>query len=202
MIFYSILIYALFVYPLAKNEYHKDRNMHILAKVVNMMISFFLFHNYIGNTKESFLMILKDQSKFLNENFNHIGILPSSVSIFFWALYLAMSITIVVIALKLPLRKDKSRRMLIRMLPYFWLIESVHDYKYFVIHNSEIKDPNIILIALFVVLVPTILLYVVYTRRFILVFFQYDSNLPPHSSSFERSGNEDANATKDTKKVH
>jgi len=176
MIFYSVIIFVLIVYPLAKNEYHKDRNMHILAKVVNMLLSFFLFHNYIGNIKESFLMILNDHSKFLNENYNHVGVLSPSVSLFFWALYLIMSIPIVVISLKLPLRNDKSRRMLIRMLPYFWLIESVHDYKYFVIHNSDIKDPIIILIALFVILVPIVLLYIVYTRRFILVFFQYDDH--------------------------
>ena len=168
------MVFVFFVYPFAKNEYSKDKNAHVWAKVVNLIISFLLFHNYIGNIKQSIIMIINDPSIFTKEIYNQIGVLSPSISVVFWVLYLIMSISIVATSLTLPLRKEDSRKTLIKLLPFFWIIESIHEYKYWIIHNYENTDDFILPITFFVVAIPASFLYVLYTRKFIKCSFQHE----------------------------
>lgn len=177
MILYSIVIFILFVYPFAKNEYAKDKGIHIWAKIINLFLSFLLFLNYVGNVKRSIIKLFEDQSYFITEVYNQIGILTPAISVFSWMLYLLMSLSIVIIFLQLPARKERLRKVLIKMLPFFWIIESIHEYKYWFMNNTGNDSEYIIPIIMFIVGVPVCILYLIYTRRFVKEFFQFNSKI-------------------------
>lgn len=172
MIYLSIALFLLIVLPVSIKEYQKDKGENISAKISNLIISLFLFQLYAGNIKENLYWFFDNKSEFKEDVLVQIGILTPFLSGLSWFLYLAMCFILTGLVILLVLRKEKYRIIFLRMLPFFYLIESANMYKY-IVKSNEIGNTDLLIpILLFLVGIFAFLLYIFYSSNFVKRFFQ------------------------------
>lgn len=174
MNYYSIAIFLIIVLPVALKKYQTDKVENILAKVLNLIISFLIFQLNTGYLKYTIYSLINNRSFLKEEVFVQTGILPPSVSGVFYILLIVMSFGLPIYAVLLALRIEKYRKRFLRLLPFAWIIESVNLYSKLIFDNGfEYKFYVIPLLLLYIGFF-IFLLYLFYTRKFVKRFFQYN----------------------------
>ena len=137
MNYYSIAIFLILVLPVALKKYQTDKGENILAKVLNLIISFLIFQLNTGYLKYLIFSLISNKSFLEDEVFVQTGILPPSVSVFLYFIscyeFLATRL-----CRFLALRIEKYRLWFLRLLPFVWIIESANLYSK-LIFNYELK---------------------------------------------------------------
>lgn len=155
-------------------RYNKDKGENNSAKVFNLIVSLFLLYSFSGTTKLELTQVFTGSQKLTEKVFVEVGILSPFVSGFSWLLYVTLSFVLSVIIIQVAFRKGKSRKIFLRILPFYWILNSINVYKYIipkndVVSNSDYLIPGILILNGFFV----ILIYVFYSRSFIKNFFQF-----------------------------
>jgi hypothetical protein len=144
---------------------------------LNFIISFFLFLLFAGELKKELYLLFTDYSILKEKVFANIGLLSPFVSGISWLFYLIICFLSLGFFILLILRKEKSRIFFIRMLPFLWVINSIHMYKYLVGNNEFKNIDNLMSIILIIDGVFAILIYMFYSSRFVKKFFQIRSEM-------------------------
>jgi hypothetical protein len=173
MSYFFIALFILLFAPLVLKEYNKDKGENSLGKTFNLIISIFLLYLFASTTKNELYWAF-DQSQNFNEKiFIEMGILPPNLSGLSWMLHVTFSFILAALIILVVLRKEKYRKLFIKILPFYWILNSINFYKFIIEKNDEVSA--------FEYLIPTILIlngifvmliYVFYTRNFIKKLFQ------------------------------
>lgn len=174
----SYILFALllvFFLPIFLKVYKKDKGENNLAKGINLVFSLLLFFLFVSITKNELSWVFNDFSQFSENVFVEIGILPSFLSGLSWLLFVIMSSLFSLLLLQLSLRKEKSRLLFLKLLPFFWIINSINIYRYIYIKYGVQVNPDylifkILLISGFLVFI----MYIFYTNKYIKKVF-YDA---------------------------
>jgi hypothetical protein len=154
-------------------KYKIDKGENNSAKFFNLTVSLFLLYSFSSTTKLELTQAFTGSQKLTEKVFVEVGILSPFVSGLSWLLYVTLSFVLSVIIIQVVFRKEKSRMIFLRILPFYWILNSINLYKYIIAKNDEVSNfdyliPGILILnGIFVILI-----YVFYSRSFIKKFFQ------------------------------
>jgi hypothetical protein len=174
MSYFLIALFLLLFVPIILMRYNKDKGENNSAKVFNLIVSLFLLYSFAGTTKLELTQVFTGSQKLTEKVFVEVGILSPFISGFSWLLYVTLSFVLSVIIIQVAFRKEKSRKIFLRILPFYWILNSINVYKYIipkndVVSNSDYLIPGILILNSFFI----ILIYVFYSRSFVKKFFQF-----------------------------
>jgi len=98
-----------------------------------------------------------------------VGVIPDWMNLLMWGLLLLFGLIAIFLVSGMAKRKEKSRRIFIRLLPIFYLLTAYEVFKgFYVAGENEIQQPSFILVALIslsILLVPFVVMYHFYNRE-------------------------------------
>jgi hypothetical protein len=159
--------------PFVLKEYQKDKGSNVAPKIINVFISFLIFHIYINTLRKGVYEILGNITIIRDEMFVQVGFLPPLLNGSTSLIYLVLCFVLCGTAILLALRKDKTRVFLIRFLPVMWVFESINIYKYI---YTNIGDDNTKYLSVFVFVtvgIVSLVLFWIYSTKAFKKFFKY-----------------------------
>lgn len=173
MSYFFIALFLLLFVPIILMRYNKDKGENNSAKVFNLIVSLFLLYSFSSTTKLELTQVFTESEKLTEKVFVEVGILSPFVSGFSWLLYVTLSFVLTVIIIQVALRKEKSRMILLRILPFYWILNSINVYKYIIPKNDSVSNSDYLIPGILILNgIFIILIYVFYSRNFIKIFFQ------------------------------
>lgn len=174
MSYFFIALFLLLFVPIILMKYKIDKGENNSAKFFNLAVSLFLLYSFSSTTKLELTQAFTGSHKLTEKVFVEVGILSPFVSGLSWLLYVTLSFVLSVIIIQVAFRKEKSRMIFLRILPFYWILNSINIYKYIipkndVVSNSDYLIPGILILNGFFI----ILIYVFYSRSFIKKFFKF-----------------------------
>jgi hypothetical protein len=173
MSYFFIALFILLFAPLVLKEYNKDKGENSIAKAFNLIISLFLLYLFASTTKNELAWAF-DQSQNISEKiFIEIGILPPYLSGLSWVLHVTFSFILSALIILVALRKEKYRKLFIKTLPFYWILNSINFYKFIIEKNDEVSTFEYLIPAILILKgIFVILIYVFYSRNFMKKLFQ------------------------------
>ena len=181
MNYLSIILFALFVIPFALKEYQKDKGSNLTPKIINVVISFLIFHIYINTLRKGVYEILGNITNIKDEMFTQVGFLPPFLNGSTWLIYLILCFVLCGTAILLALRKEKTRIFFIRFLPVIWIFESINIYKY-IYKNIGTENTKYLFVFVFATVgIVGLVLFWIYSGKAFRKFFKYQTFLDSNS---------------------
>lgn len=128
---YSFLLYLIFVLPLAIKNNWQDGKAWFLQKMINTVITLYVFILLSGNL----LRFIKGIS---NHEFLVLVNTSLVVNIVVSLVYGVISFVVVVQSIRLALRIEKARLFLLKMIPFVWMLIGVDKYCILYILSNEV----------------------------------------------------------------
>jgi hypothetical protein len=118
-------------------DYQRDKGKNMKAKVFHAICLTFLIASYAGSFKILGMLVRNfDEAR---ERFStNVGPIPGQIH---WVIYLLHSVvvmTIIVLAYQMIRRNDKSRKLLVKLLPLAGLLEVFSFYRGWVIDGDDL----------------------------------------------------------------
>jgi hypothetical protein len=157
-------------------DYQKDKGQYIKAKVFHAICLTILVTSYAGSFK--ILGMLFRNFDGARERFStSIGAIPGQVH---WIIYLVHSVvvmTIIVLAYQMIRRSDKSRRLLVKLLPLAGILEVFGFYRGWVIDGDDLGVNHWVIVLIGVLFVGTLttIIFRIYNSKFMKEFFGFRS---------------------------
>lgn len=169
---FTIFALAFLVIGLAQ-DYQKDKKQNIKAKIFHAICLTILIASYAGSFK-ILGMLIRDFDGARERFSTSVGPISGQIH---WAIYLvhsALVMTIIILAYQMIRRLDKSRRLLLKLLPLAGLLEVFSFYRGWIIDGDEgVNHGVIIVIGLVIVGGFTVFIFWVYNSVFMKNFFAY-----------------------------
>jgi hypothetical protein len=154
---YSILLYIVFILPISFLYYKKDGKKWLLIKILNSLITLYVFITVAGNLRR-IVLGLSDNSYLVMKE------VPFGLNVSVSVLYAILSIIAGVQIIRLAFRKENARSFFLWLLPFLWIFTSIDKYyAYISLYNTE---PSLLYI---------ILSNVGYTILWMCIFLFYNS---------------------------
>lgn len=167
---YKLLIIFVFVYILQfrilKKLYLFDKDSFKIAKVLNILVSLFIFWTITSDPINLFTLI-NDYDSFRDNIYIDTGAISSRLNFFFKLMSMMLDIVLFVVALNLSRRSQKYRKVFISILPIWMLCWTVDINRYFFIeYGSDSEYPNYIILLMFIVsLIRFLPFYFIYNSK-------------------------------------
>ena len=159
------LVYIIFFVPSAIYNYKKAQKTNWKAITINLLITFYLFVTSIENANAIVHSLFS--GNFITKNYVVAGVLPPLITFSGITLHLLLSCFLVPHSISLIFRKNKSRRILIKFSPLFWVSNSLIFYIISIMEHNF--SNNGLPLLLFFTILSTII--------WALIFFAYNSKL-------------------------
>jgi hypothetical protein len=168
-------IFALFflVIGLAQ-DYQRDKGKNIKAKVLHAVCLTVLIVSYAGSFK-ILGMLIRDFDGARERFSTNVGPISGEIHWIIYLVHSALVMTIIILAYQMIRRLDKSRRLLVKLLPLAGLLEVFGFYRGWVTDGDDlgVNHGMVILIGLLFVGGITTLIFLVYNSRFMKEFFAF-----------------------------
>ncbi len=167
---YKFLIIFIFVYILQfgilKKIYLYDKDSFKIAKVINLLVSIFIFWT-ITSYDNNFFTMLTDYNTFRKNIYVNTGAISPLMNYIFKLASILLDIVLFVVALNLSRRSKKYRKVLISILPIWMLLWTVDMNRYFFItYGSENEYPNsVILVGFLISIIQFLPFYFIYNSK-------------------------------------
>ena len=127
---YSLLLYAVFILPIAIGNYNKDGTRWLIIKALNIVFTLYVFVLLAGNARRLILGIIdRDYLILVNE--------ALWLNIVFALGYGIISFYAIVQAIRLAIRKGAARKSFLLSIPFVWLFTGIDKYyAYISIYNE------------------------------------------------------------------
>jgi hypothetical protein len=171
-------------------DYKKDSGQNIKAKVLHAICLTVLIASYAGSFR-ILGAIMRNFDK-VKERFSvDVGLIPGQLHFIFYLIHSALAMTVVILAYQMIRRKEKSRGLLIILLPFLGLLEVFSFYRGWVTDGGdfELNHFMILLIGLLLVGVPTGLIITIYKSKSMTTFFTSVGQTQVETSG-EKAGNQ------------
>jgi hypothetical protein len=136
------------------------------------------------------MLVLDGTPNIAERVFIECGILSPSINGLSWVFFVILSFLLSVLIIQIALRKEKSRRIFLQVLPFYCVLKSINIYRHIIpkndiVSNSDYLLPFILLLNGFIVIIITIF----YTRSFIKKFFQFgkSDDIPKFRKDFDQT---------------
>ncbi|MCF8229274.1 MAG: hypothetical protein K9J24_10030 [Bacteroidales bacterium] len=131
---YRIILYLIFVLPISIIFYKKDGKKWILIKLLNSIITLYLFLLLSGNLQR-FIVGLNNDSYLILKDVPY----PINVAISF--IYGIVSFFTIIQAIRLAFRREKARKLIFWLIPILWILTGID--KYYVSINNTNNYPSL-----------------------------------------------------------
>lgn len=131
--FYSVLLYFIFVLPISIRRYKSDGRDYLFSKIINSIISLFVFVLLAGNLKRCFFGLTDDSFAIMQD-------VSTVQNVVFSLLYGVLFILVVVQVIRLAMRIEKARVLFLRIIPLLWLFLEVDKYFIYITMNGSIPS--------------------------------------------------------------
>lgn len=175
------------------HDFKRDKGKHAKAKVLQTICLTILIASYAGSFK-ILGMLIRDFDRARQHFSVAFGPVSADVS---WMMYLIQSavvLTVLILAYQMIRRSDKSRSILVKLLPVAGLLEVFSFYRGWVIGGDDLglNHGVIILIGCVIVGSITAFIFFVYQSKLMTDFFavpEQSANTPnPEANSTQRQG--------------
>lgn len=127
---YSILIYVVFILPIAISNYRKDGTKWLIVKVINIIFTLYIFALLAGNARRLFLGITDREYLILvNE--------AIWINVAFALGYVITSFYAIVQSIRLAIRNGAARKLFLIAIPFVWLFTGIDKYYAFISMYNE-----------------------------------------------------------------
>ena len=127
---YSLLLYAVFILPIAIGNYKKDGTRWLIIKVLNIVFTLYVFVLLAGNARRLILGITdRDYLILVNE--------VLWLNIVFALGYGIISFYAIVQAIRLAIRKGAARKSFLIVIPLVWLFTGIDKYYAYITMYNE-----------------------------------------------------------------
>ena len=163
--FYSLLLYLIFILPISIYHYKKDNGKWLFIKLLNSLITFYIFVLLSGNL---FHLIkgLSDNSYLLMKN------VPFELNLTITILYSLLSIIAGVQIIKLACRNGSSRVLFIRLIPVLWIFNSIQLYYVYITLYNEIPPTDYLVFSIVLHVVLWLGIFLLYASKRFKDFFE------------------------------
>lgn len=143
----------LFVFLPAIKIYNKDKGDFKWPKALNLIISFLLFLLFTNNLRNEIAIVLLNSSKIYSLYYRPLGLIGPNLNFSLWISYLLLSLILAGIVISLAFRNERGRKLFLRIIPFMWILDSVHFYSYFDYSYLDVKmfdiEPTSLLFYIF-----------------------------------------------------
>jgi hypothetical protein len=154
---YSILLYVVFILPISFLYYKKDGKKWLLIKILNSLITLYVFITVAGSLKR-LVLGFSDNSYLIMKD------VPFGLNISVSVLNTILSIIAGVQTIRLAFRKENARSFFLWLLPFLWIFTGIDKYyAYISLYHDE---PSLLYI---------ILSNIAYTLLWMCIFLFYNS---------------------------
>ena len=153
-------------------DYKKDSGQNIKAKVLHAICLTVLIASYAGSFRILGALIRNFDK--VKERFSvDVGLFPGQLHFIFYLVHSALAMTVVIVAYQLIRRREKSRSLLITLLPFLGLLEVFSFYRGWVTDadDFELNHFMILLFGLLLVGGLTGLIITIYKSKSMTTFF-------------------------------
>jgi hypothetical protein len=166
-------IFALiFLAILLVQDYQRDKGKNIKAKVFHAICLTYMIAGYAVSYK-TIGMLIRDFDGARERFSANVGPVSGQVQWFIYLVSSAVGIAIIILSYQMVRRLDKSRRLLLKLLPLAGILEAFNFYRGWVIDGDDfgLNHGIIILIGLLVAGGLTTLIFLVYNSNLMKEFF-------------------------------
>jgi hypothetical protein len=153
-------------------DYKRDKGLNTKAKVFHAICLTILIASYAGSFG-ILGMWMRNFDK-AQERFSvDVGLVPGQLHFIFYLLHSVLAMTVIIIAYRMIRRNDKSRKLLITLLPVLALLETFGFYRGWIIDGDdpEVNHGIILLMGFLVIGGLTSVLIAIYKSKFMRTFF-------------------------------
>jgi hypothetical protein len=178
MNYITILIFAVFVIPIALKEYQRDKGMNNWVKIINVFVCFILFYSFTNTVRDGIFLLFSNTGEFKEMMQSEIGFLSPTLNAISWFIFVILSFILTANVVLLTLRKEKSRILFLRLIPVLWIFKSIDLYKYFLKNIKDVRSDQASIFLFTAIGIICLILFILYTSKPFKSFFQYKHPVP------------------------
>jgi hypothetical protein len=171
MNYFSLMGLVILIFGLIQ-DYKRDKGQNTRAKVFHVVCLTILIASYAGSFRV--LGMLTRNFDKAQERFSvDVGLVPGQIHFIFYLLHSVLAMTVIIIAYQMIRRNDKSRKLLITLLPFLALLEIFSFYRGWIIDGDDlgVNHGIILLIGFLLIGGLTSVIVAVYKSKFMTTFF-------------------------------
>jgi hypothetical protein len=168
--FYSLLLYLIFILPVSIYHYKKDNSKWLFIKILNSLITLYIFVLLSGNLFH-LIQGFSDNSYLLMRN------VPFELNLTITILYSLLSIIAGVQVIKLACRNGSGRVLFIKLIPLLWVFNSIQLYYVYIKLYNESPPTDYLVFSIVLHVVLWLGIFLLYASKRFKVFFEPIHNL-------------------------
>lgn len=153
-------------------DYKRDKGRNLRAKVLHAVCLGVLIASYAGSFRV--LGLLARNFSKVKERFSvDVGVVPGQLHFILYLLHSALAMAVVVVAYRLIRRNEKSRRLLINLLPFLALLEVFSFYRGYLIDGDDLGVDHLLVVFTGILIIGglTTIFIAVYRSKMMRMFF-------------------------------
>jgi len=171
----TLIIYAVFVLPIALIIYKKDKSKFVIVKTLNLIITFIFFYLLSNNLKANIIFLKNHFYELYDVLYLHIGIVSPTVNYINFFANTVLSFVLLAVMVGLAFRNKRAYNCLKYLLPVIWISDVVlinfkvyDELKSYAVNKSEL----IIFFYIFIIMsVKWGLFFLIYNLKKFKLFF-------------------------------
>lgn len=168
---YSILLYVVFILPVSIFYYKKDGKKWLFIKIINSLITFYVFISVAGNLKRLVLGLSDNSYLIMKDVSFNLNVLVSF-------LYAILSIIAGVQVIKLAFRKGSARNLFIWLIPFLWIFTSIDKYYAYISLYNETPSLLYVILSNMAYTFLWLSIFIIYNSKKLKLFFQIPPSVP------------------------
>jgi hypothetical protein len=171
---FTIIALIFLVVGLIK-DFQKDKGQHVKAKVFHAICLTVIIFSYAGSF-QILGMLIRDFEGAHQRFSTPVGFVPGQLHWIIYLIHSALVMTIIILAYQMIRRSEKSRKLLVTLLPAAGLLELFSFYRGWISDGDYLGVSNglINLVGLLIVGGATLAIYMVYDSKFMKAFFSFE----------------------------
>lgn len=153
-------------------DYQRDKGKNVKAKIFHAICLTLLIMSYAGSF-QILGMLIRDFEGAQQRFSSNVGPVPGQLHWIIYLVHSALVMTVIILAYQMIRRSEKSRKLLVKLLPLAGLLEVFSFYRGWILDGDDLGVGHgaIILIGFVIVGGITTLIFWVYTSEFMKTFF-------------------------------
>ncbi len=171
MIYFTLFGLVILAFGLMQ-DYKKDSEQNLKAKVLHAICLTILIASYAGSFR-ILGMLLRNFDKAKERFSADVCLVPGQLHFIFYLLHSALAMTVVILAYQMIRRNNKSRRLLLIVLPFLALLEVFSFYRGWVTDSGDLELNHFMIVLIGFLLVGGLAssIIAIYKSKFMITFF-------------------------------
>lgn len=171
----TIIIYAVFVLPIALSAYAKDKGKFKVIKILNLIVAFYFLSFLSSDFKNNISFLSSNWGNLNDVLFIQVGVIGPVINYSSFFLHTIALFFMLTVVIGLAIRNRKTYYSLKYIIPVFCVLDSVnrhfrlfHDVK----QLAQIADWIVFVYSIFITILLWSIFYIIYHLKWFRKFFK------------------------------